>query len=370
MNLLEGSIAFALALAGFATLCTVFVEVFHRFASMRSRGLRLMLAAYFDGVVKKELPDQGQAARLGREFLDTLTENALQRHLGRNFNIAQLWRTRLLALDELTPKDFLARLPDTEAYKAIAAAGKTPPVVLVKTLAEQYDRYCEATTRYFKARSHALSLGAGVFLAFFANIHAGWIFDAFVKNPDLAQRMQAQAGEIRTALQEAERRQSEAAKTAAPNPAPAAAPAPGEAAKPDVKPVEGSKVNTDKEIAKVKSTLDEYQKLGLPIGWARYPNCFAEGKEDPRCEGARGSAKNMDGTSLPQSILTTVCNDFWSFCHWALVVFLTGLLIGLGGPFWYDLAVKLSTLRALVNGKAALPEATPQTAAGLARSQR
>jgi hypothetical protein len=55
MQTLEGSIAFALALAGFATICTMLIELLHRVAGWHSDGLKTMLEAYFDDIIKPRM---------------------------------------------------------------------------------------------------------------------------------------------------------------------------------------------------------------------------------------------------------------------------------------------------------------------------
>lgn len=344
MNLLEGSIAFALALAGFATLCTILIEVFHRFAGLRAKGLRTLLLAYFDGELKKDLPQDlaAKAEDLKKRFLADLTANALIEQLSQRSPLFPLWlRRRLLALDALSKANFLARLPQTEAYKSLQAATGKTEAVLLQELGDRYDHYCDATTSYFKARAHLLSLVAGVALAFLGNIHSGRIFDTFIKNPDLAQRMEAQAGNIRSAL--ATNGNGSTVATAVP-------PTIGE------------------ELAKVQNTLKDYQNMGLPIGWTYYPNCFGDAAGDPRCEAVRKQAASEESW-IPVSLFHTANRGPLAFVQWFCVVLVTGLLIGLGGPFWYDLAVKLSNLRALFNGKAALPEQQPPHAPKAAAGQ-
>lgn len=369
MNLLQGSIAFALALAGFATLCTVLIEVVHRAHSLRAKGLRTMLHAYFDGVVQPRLEAaKAQAdAAVEADFIDVLTANALEARLVQNSHIPKLWRRSLLRLDSLSTKDFTTRVQNTQAFAALtapapaaqapaaqpaavpAAAPATdsaaapaaapanpaatpapsPNQTLLDDLAAQYDAYGQAATTYFKDRAHFLSLIVGIVLAFGGNIHSGRIFDAFVKNPDLAAKMEAQASIIVAAVESKD---------------------------------PGADKSVGQNLADVHNTLKGYQDMGLPVGWSYYPNCFGDAGADPRCAKVLSVKNNAPAGDLclPSSIWQTAKNDGLAFLQWLVVVLITGLLIGLGGPFWYDLAVKLSAVAALLNGKAPLPGRTGQ----------
>lgn len=409
MNLLQGSIAFALALAGFATLCTVLIEVYLRGVGQRARDLRDMLRAYYLDVIKPKLKAAGvsNGTALENDFLDTLTTNVLAARLLNDGRQLSRWQKRRLALDSLDTNDFLARVQKTKAFAKLiekltptvvaTTAAQPDPVpadpapadaavanpapatpapataqdtpadpakeALLRELAAAYEAFGKATTVYFKERARLLSLWAGIFLALLGNIHAGRIFDAFIKNPDMAVRLEAQAGAIRASL-------------------------------PAASPQAGQTISADLE--KVQKELKEYQGIGMPIGWNYYPNCLAGGGEDAVCVKLFGAlslpAKPPESTAqastaktaavpkclkiLPPglmagvawcwdgmlaSVATTIGRSLLTFCQWFCTVLVTGLLIGLGGPFWYDLAVKLSTLRALFNGKDPLAEREAQT---------
>jgi hypothetical protein len=44
-------------------------------------------------------------------------------------------------------------------------------------------------------------------------------------------------------------------------------------------------------------------------------------------------------------IFYTFFSDFWGVVIWFFVVVITGILIGLGAPFWFDIAKRLSQIR-------------------------
>jgi len=279
-----------------------------------------------------------------------------------------LARKPLIAMDVLKKEDFLVRLKDTQVWSAMKDKTQSEIDDLLQRLGDEFDRYGGYTTTFFKDRAHLLSLVAGIILALVANIHAGRIFDAFVTNPDLAQRMQAQADQIGAAIQQVK---------------------PMDNAQPQGK-VDLEKIHT--QMKEVQLTLNDYKKLGLPIGWAYYPNCLGDGKNDPRCKDVREQGDAKENTTTPStataanqtaepeketddgtkgsiagliaSLGHTLTKDLIGFVQWFGGLLLTGLLIGLGGPFWYDLASKLAELLALFKGKT--PVNAPDKNAGKA----
>jgi hypothetical protein len=130
----------------------------------------------------------------------------------------------------------------------------------------------------------------------------------------------------------------------------------------------------DKEnINDIKAALNQYHELmgnfvslGLPIGWAFYPNCpldqVPENLQfvDPQCMSVmnRSTQKPVEDKSYSTltKIFKTGFRDPWGFLKWLLVAAITGTLIGLGGPFWFDVARKLSDVRRKLSSGGGTPE--------------
>lgn len=339
MNLLQGSIAFALALAGLATLCTVLIEILHRVAGWRADGLKNMLNAYFDHVIVARFGEEKPAnlTELKSNYLDTLSESHLITHLMEGKSKMPLFvRRNMLQLESLSLQEFLGRLPDADVFGHLELTkNHEQQVQLLAELGEKYAHYGNAASNYFKRRAQFLSLILGLCLAVFGNIHAGRIFDAFVKDPVLAARMEQQADGIRSVIA---RQQAEQV-----------ADGMSQAALADI----------NSQMQQVGTALEAYQKMGLPMGWTYYPNCFQKGVSDPDCKRIIKPATLTpiaSEASLPASLWQTLCSDPGGFFLWLFTVAITGVLIGLGGPFWFDIAMKLSQVRDSLNGKPAQPE--------------
>jgi len=84
MQLLAAAIAFALTLAGLATVVSIIIEIIHRVLSLRSKGLRAMLEQHFNDVIvpaiKTNLDQavQGEENKLAEE-LERLREDLIEK---------------------------------------------------------------------------------------------------------------------------------------------------------------------------------------------------------------------------------------------------------------------------------------------------
>lgn len=89
----------------------------------------------------------------------------------------------------------------------------------------------------------------------------------------------------------------------------------------------------------------------MPIGWDFYPNC-PFGKDEakllkacPDCEDIILKSKTIKCDGLSTCLLSTLANDVIGFMVWLIKVIITGILIGLGAPFWFDVSKRLSQIR-------------------------
>ena len=58
MQLLDAAIAFALTIAGFATVVSIIIEIIHRVLGLRARGLRAMLEQHFEDFIYPAIKEQ------------------------------------------------------------------------------------------------------------------------------------------------------------------------------------------------------------------------------------------------------------------------------------------------------------------------
>ena len=109
--------------------------------------------------------------------------------------------------------------------------------------------------------------------------------------------------------------------------------------------------NIQKTFQDAKNQISELGALGVPIGWDFYPNCpYGKGesewaKSNPRCSNIPKDSRAVKWAWLGACPLNTLINDFAGFMVWLLKVIITGILIGLGAPFWFDVAKRLAQIR-------------------------
>ena len=100
------------------------------------------------------------------------------------------------------------------------------------------------------------------------------------------------------------------------------------------------------------------QSLGLPVGWRYFPYCMSD---RPATEGGYLACGDWKGASFYEKIVAAL--------RWVVLTTVAGVLIGLGGPFWFKVFSSLSqvaqVLRAfgLGAGKPSRAEDAPKVAA-------
>jgi hypothetical protein len=127
-------------------------------------------------------------------------------------------------------------------------------------------------------------------------------------------------------------------------------------------------------IAKANSTVKQYADLGLPLGWtderierAKMSHWAWTCRDPNKKEGEGfGSLWKDCGKNLWQ-------REIWvqvptSLGSW-LYLFLGGLLVGLGAPFWYKAVTGLTSLRNGARGTAAADAQTRAAVAGPGTTQ-
>jgi hypothetical protein len=357
MQLLAAAIAFALTLAGLATVVSIIIEIIHRILSLRSKGLRAMLEQHFNDVIVPAIKTKVEQAVPGGENkvadeLNKLREDLIEKMTANPLVILQdsSWLPKravkaLARYNEVTALDFLKRLPETKAYEYINLAANEAVGKWLKKFDRKYEEYEKAISNYFKRRAQLLSFAVGIALAIAVNIHGIRLFERYLNDPELTATVIAQTDKIESAMVSMQNRQAA-----------------------------GS--GTDAENFKViKTAFDQYHEmmgnfmgLGLPIGWQFYPNCPADGSPatlnnyDPQCKTVLGKLPEEAAgkkSSAGGGIFKTAVNDPWGFLKWLLVVTITGTLIGLGGPFWFDVASKLGGFRRKLRGDANAAQSDP-----------
>jgi hypothetical protein len=365
MQLLDGFLAFALTLAALATVVSVLVEILHRVLLLRTKGLNQMLSAYFDKVLAPRLggtvpvDSQGRvipAQALKQNMIDTLVNSTIQNE------IVGTWIGRklhflfgpLTANTKVTTEEFLLRLPQTDAFRALKGRAQAQVEQHLTELGVKYDEYGAAISDYFKRRAQVVSILAGILLGVFANIDGLRIYEGFVNDPVLREQIIAKLPEWEGRI-------------ATPSPSPGEPQKIGEPQKDAERrsTATAPAAATQAEIDEVRASLERVSGdlatlagMGLPIGWNRYPNCLQKepASLDGRC---RNALSHVQSACPDAAACATIWSSVWAtagvdtseFLKWLFAAIVTGVLIGLGGPFWFDVARKLSQVTSSLRGK-------------------
>ena len=312
MQALDAGLAFAITMLILAMVVTTLVETLHRLFRLREKGLAILLGNFYDRILFSRSGGVLRGADDRRAFIEMMTINrgpvgkapmtALNRHLSldstsedRKF-LNWIWSGRRLGSLSLTA--FMERLGGSEYGAQLvtqaSTAGEKGVEWVLKDVAQKFDAFGAEASEYFESRARLLSVIVGFVLAFAINVNAVALFETFMKRPDVAQAVIAR-GESVTKSYENLQKQVETLNASAP----AAS-------------TEEARASVQKAADEAAAAVESLQSVGVPIGW----------NTQSLADFRRSRAMSLLG------------------------LFLGGLLVGLGGPFWYKAVQALTGVRA------------------------
>ena len=257
--------------------------------------------------------------------------------------------------EEVSIEHILRRLAEVPAIRREIADASQKAADEFDRLARKLTEIGAGISSKFCARSHAYSLAIAVILAFAANIDAVRIFEAYKDDPKLTQLVidkteewRARDEELSKSVQERENARDAVDKAlAAYNDAVQTGAADVEDRKQAMEAAKAeweAKVGIDagnRAVKESQAAIQELVAIGIPIGWAYYPFCSGPANaNDMLCEGVDGKTSQT---------LETVAERLWSDCAeaagWIVHILVSGFLIGLGAPFWFDAARRIAAIR-------------------------
>ena len=300
MPLLEAFLALALTLLSLAMIATLIVELIHRLARTRAKNLKMMLGEYYDSelktMVETELKKSGKALEEHKkEFINTLITNPLIKE-GRQ---AGPIKSRLIDFAGLSTEDLFKGLVHTDIGKQIKAKAEAEIDEAEDSLSQSYDALGVAATDLFKRKAQITSLWVGVLVAFALNANALLIFKSYLDDPQARAKAVAQAD---AALDNFTRRT-------------------------DIPEGFENKEELAAHVDSIKTEINELADMGITIGYS------------------------ADSVPVSWSNDSSRVKRWSGIVFWALGVFATGLLIGLGGPFWFNVVRKLTDVLQVARGQ-------------------
>lgn len=308
MEFLDAIIAVALTLAALATVVTILLEIFIRVAGLKARRQVALFGRLFDDVLSRQLP----GAAVKWEVIKAILESrGTDRKMAASEKDQRYFGTAAGAIyDEVSLEHVLRRLLETSSAAALVAETEETLKAKLGLIARKYEEYCSALGADFKRNALRWSVWTGIMLAFAMNADGVRLFATYMGDSELRERVIERLAQSET--------QARAA-------------------------VAGSEGTGDglAGVRAARGQLELIEAAALPLGASYFPYChvpWLHGSEtaspDPLCQDAAA-------VSLGAGLL------------WLLKVLATGILIGLGAPFWYDVARRLAEVRSAFGGKSA-----------------
>ncbi|MCP5086892.1 MAG: hypothetical protein GY952_08845 [Rhodobacteraceae bacterium] len=320
MEFLNLLLAFSLIMIALSTVVSGIVEAILRWSSVRVHVLETAVKALCKDILWKKLNGDDPKDK-DLDAIKTLARKLVQNPVAIEDNLTKkywgiwLWLTSAKTkdrVDKLSTEAFVQRLAKTEEGQSLAEKAEEISDQ-VRDLALSFERYMAASSEVFRKKAHYVALFVSVSLAFAGNIDLSRTVSYLRSNPekvDLIIADQEKIVEAHKATLEKSDTQSlpeDAGKAI-------------EAIQKDIKDIK----------AGFNGLKDAYK---LPIGWSEYPYNGELWETEPK----------------------TWC-DYFSVSDWGLLLrwffntLAAGLLIGLGGPFWYRMFTSLSQVTQLIRG--------------------
>jgi len=211
------------------------------------------------------------------------------------------------SLVKLPTEDFVKRLAKTDIGEKIKESAETEIDEAVDAISLSYDEFGKVATDLFQRRAQIISLIAGLIVAFSLNVNGLVILRSYLDDPVLTAEVVDQADDLKERF---ELSMAEAGSSKA--------------------------IRNGREIV---VATEELQKSLEGLSASRLSFGYSS-----------DATPNKPGTGD------------WEKCFWVLCVLATGLLIGLGGPFWYNIVNKLMDILRVVRGGS--PKPTKQVKPG------
>jgi hypothetical protein len=239
--------------------------------------------------------------------------------------------------------------PPVDPAKALQdfVSGKVD--LVLQDIAQKYEAFGKEASAFFERRARLLSVLAGFVVAFGLHVDAIDLFKTFMRDPALTEAVIKQQATFQQAYVDA------AAKRKA-----------------ESMPANATPQQIMNEAAKsVREGKKQLQDIGVPIGWTD-EHMRAAGMKADYCQPLGNQPRKKlepgkecatgEGETKIENVMISIVPDWRTF----LSLFLGGLLIGLGGPFWYEVITNLTNIRKVMGsdqGSPASATASPTNAA-------
>jgi hypothetical protein len=253
--------------------------------------------------------------------------------------------------------------PAPDATTRDAKVVPDPVDATLQDIAQKFEAYANEASVFFERRARTLSIAVAFVVAYALHVNAVDIFKTFLRDPAVAEGVIARKDELTKTFDPA---RADGEKRIPPV---AANGAELRLFQQAVKDIDALKKEYTDAIDRFKTAETQLGGLGVPIGWTEERKrvaAFWPGWKWQTCEKAgeqprylKAGEKCGTGEKLAMSIGFGIPTDLSVL----LGLLLGGLLVGLGGPFWYDMVNSLTSIRNIARGQATPAQTTPAGAA-------
>jgi hypothetical protein len=328
MPLLDAALAYALTMLLFATVVSAIVGSIYHLLGLREKGLKQFLQHFF---VKELSPSLHSELN----YITSKTEKDVSSKLQTSVN--EMVKTASEKVPDTNPQllthllnkadthqlvsystdEFISELKTSDFGKQAVKDLKEHSDELFERIAKRYETFGEHFRGVFKKKLHIVSTIIGVFLAYAINVDAIHLIATYMSNNQVSAQIvnTSQQSKINS-LYQAQNNTSNS--------------------------TEPQQAMTDMDNA--FSAVDELQADSFPIGWSLFPHCPPH-SADYRCEiqvdksTDQAQASNTLKAEIKADVNAEeqrVRSNVTLYITWFLGCLITGLLSGLGAPFWYD----------------------------------
>lgn len=333
LEILQAFLAFAITMLALSTVVTIGLEIVARLCNRRRNVFRRSLELVFEKEVEPLIREKLSGFNLQKAaFVESLQKTPLnieaqsESRLVGSYHRVMRWLGSERS-EEFSTDALLKRISHTELGERIKQMPQAEIDEILQRLGDRFDDLCDAAREYFKNSSQILSAVFGIALALALNIDAYRLLTYFVQNPDVSTSVAAQADihkEEYLRLQERLRQAQIELETA------------------DV----AVRAHIRTEIVDIRTgmtgilaKIESLKAAELPIGWTYYPYCYGAPTAD--CHGW------FEDAAAGGTVMTVANAAIWLF--WTVA---TGIMVGIGGPFWYDAVRGATRATQVLRGRA------------------
>lgn len=291
MLYLDAALAFALTMLAVSTLVTQLVRFLQHVWKIRNQFLQEMLNVYFTQdllpVINREL------SRLKKDLSAEVAQAICEKAQALSVNVV-FPEPELATFTEVSTEELLERLKrNPVGIQLLENLGDKAQTVF-NELGKRYETVGNHFTEIFRYNSRLATTILAILVAFILNVDSLFVLDTYVKNEDMRRAVIAQQASLQDGYLMLSNQLTE-----------------------DSSKASITRAEFEQAFGDAKTQLDAFTSAGFPVGFSYFPYACLENTGLSACEN--------------RHILL-----------WIVGCILTGLLAGLGAPFWYDAVTGLS----------------------------